>query len=98
MYISELAPASHRGRLVAMFQFNIVLGILIAFLSNYLLQDIGDNAWRWMLGVQAVPSVILLLAILFVPESPRWLITKKGDFEHAEQILALVDQAGSIHK
>ena len=70
MYISELSPASHRGRLVAMFQFNVVLGILIAFLSNYLLQDIGENSWRWMLGIQAFPSAALLFAILFVPESP----------------------------
>ena len=60
MYIGELSPASHRGRFVAMFQFNIVLGILIAFLSNYLLQDVGENAWRWMLGVAAFPSAVFL--------------------------------------
>src|SRR5688572_17385762 len=78
MYISELAPASHRGRLVGMFQFNVVLGILIAFLSNYLLKDVGENAWRWMLGVQAFPSVVFLILILFVPESPRWLIVKRN--------------------
>jgi MFS transporter, SP family, arabinose:H+ symporter len=91
MYISELAPSSHRGRLVAMFQFNVVLGILIAFLSNYLLQDIGDNSWRWMLGVQAIPSLIFLFAILYIPESPRWLIVKKGKSEEALEILTLVD-------
>jgi len=98
MYISELAPASHRGRLVAMFQFNVVLGILIAFLSNYLLQDFGENSWRWMLGVQTIPSAALLFAILFVPESPRWLITKKHDFEEAKQILSRIDPTNASHE
>jgi SP family arabinose:H+ symporter-like MFS transporter len=91
MYIGELSPASHRGRFVAMFQFNVVLGILIAFLSNYLLQDIGDNAWRWMLGVQAFPALIFLFAILYIPESPRWLIVKKGKPDEALEILTRVD-------
>lgn len=91
MYISELAPASHRGRLVAMFQFNVVLGILIAFLSNYLLQDLGDNSWRWMLGVQAFPAFVFLFAVLYIPESPRWLVVKKGKSEEALEILSLVD-------
>lgn len=91
MYISELAPASHRGRLVAMFQFNVVFGILIAFLSNYLLQGIGENAWRWMLGIQAFPSLVFLVLILFIPESPRWLIVKKGSDEEARRILNLID-------
>jgi MFS transporter, SP family, arabinose:H+ symporter len=92
MYISELAPASHRGRLVAMFQFNVVLGILIAFLSNYLLQDIGgDHAWRWMLGVQAFPSLLFLITILFLPESPRWLITNKNDADGAELIFRMIN-------
>jgi SP family arabinose:H+ symporter-like MFS transporter len=91
MYIGELAPSSHRGRLVAMFQFNVVLGILIAYLSNYLLQDVGDHAWRWMLGVQAFPSLFFLIAILFIPESPRWLITSKGDIETAEAIFSKID-------
>lgn len=93
MYISELAPASHRGRFVGMFQFNVVLGILIAFLSNYLLQDIGENSWRWMLGVQAFPALVFLFAILSIPESPRWLIVKKGKSEEALEILTLVDPA-----
>lgn len=91
MYISELSPASHRGRFVAMFQFNVVLGILIAFLSNYLLQDIGDNAWRWMLGVQAFPAAIFLVLILFIPESPRWLIVKKGLYEDAKETLKKIN-------
>ncbi len=91
MYIGELSPASHRGRLVAMFQFNVVLGILIAYLSNYLLQDLGDNAWRWMLGVQAVPSLAFLFAVLYIPESPRWLVVKKGKSDEALEILNLID-------
>ncbi|MCD9017149.1 sugar porter family MFS transporter [Parachryseolinea silvisoli] len=91
MYISELAPASHRGRLVAMFQFNVVAGILLAFLSNYLLQDLGDNAWRWMLGVQAFPSLIFLVLVLFIPESPRWLVVKKNAPAEARAVLVLID-------
>ena len=63
-YISEIAPAKDRGKLVAFYQFNIVLGILVAFLSNYLLNDMGENSWRWMMGVQAIPSVIYILLII----------------------------------
>jgi len=91
MYISELSPASHRGRFVAMFQFNVVLGILIAFLSNYLLQGIGGNAWRWMLGVQAFPATIFMALVLFIPESPRWLIVKKNLMEEALEILKVIN-------
>lgn len=91
MYISELSPASHRGRFVAMFQFNVVLGILIAFFSNYLLQDIGENSWRWMLGVQAFPATLFLVLILFIPESPRWLIVKKGLYEDAKETLKKIN-------
>lgn len=72
-YISEIAPAKDRGRLVGLYQFNIVLGILCAFLSNYLLSDIGSNAWRWMLGVQVFPSLIYSFMAFSLPESPRWL-------------------------
>jgi MFS transporter, SP family, arabinose:H+ symporter len=93
MYISEIAPPAKRGRLVAMFQFNIVFGILIAYLSNYLLGNLGlgDNAWRWMLGVQAIPSLVFLFTILAIPESPRWLILKKGNIQAARQILNIVE-------
>lgn len=87
MYISELSPASHRGRLVAMFQFNVVLGILVAFVSNYFLQHIGDNAWRWMLGIIAFPAAVFLVLILFIPESPRWLMVKRRLYEEAKEIL-----------
>ena len=91
MYISEIAPPAKRGQLVAMFQFNIVFGILMAYLSNYLLGDIGDNAWRWMLGVQAIPSVLFLATILAIPESPRWLILKKGLVDAARKTLQIID-------
>ncbi|TDD99354.1 sugar porter family MFS transporter [Flavobacterium cellulosilyticum] len=75
-YISEIAPAKDRGRLVGLYQFNIVFGILCAFLSNYLLSDIGVNAWRWMLGVQIFPSLIYTFMAFSIPESPRWLYSK----------------------
>lgn len=72
-YISEIAPAKDRGRLVGLYQFNIVFGILCAFLSNYVLSDVGVNAWRWMLGVQVFPSLIYSFMAFSLPESPRWL-------------------------
>jgi len=74
MYISEISPARNRGRLVALFQFNVVSGILIAFVSNYLLFGVSDEAWRWMLGVQAFPSLVFFAMVFTVPESPRWLV------------------------
>lgn len=87
LYISEIAPARSRGKLVALFQFNIVFGILIAYLSNYGLADMGEMAWRWMLGVEAIPALIFLFAVLFVPKSPRWLIVKQGKVDEARDIL-----------
>lgn len=87
MYIAEIAPASSRGRLAGMFQFNIVFGILIAFVSNALLAGIGQNAWRWMLGVAAFPSLAYTLCCFALPESPRWLLTRKGDYEAGMQVL-----------
>jgi sugar porter (SP) family MFS transporter len=95
MYISEISPAKSRGRLVGLFQFNVVFGILVAYFSNYFMQDMGPDAWRWMLGVQAIPSLIFLLAILAVPESPRWLIMKKGKIDEAKAILDLIDKETS---
>jgi len=71
-YISEISPARFRGRLVGLYQFNIVFGIVIAFLSNFILKDWGPNAWRYMLGVQIIPSIIFAIACLFIPESERW--------------------------
>jgi sugar porter (SP) family MFS transporter len=91
MYISEIAPPQHRGRLAGMFQFNIVFGILIAFVSNALLAGIGPNAWRWMLGIAAFPSLLYALLCLGLPESPRWLLTKKGDREAALQVLQQIE-------
>jgi len=79
LYISEISPAAYRGRLAGMFQFNIVFGIVVAFLSNALLADIGANAWRWMLGVAAIPSILYTVMCFMIPESPRWLLTRKGD-------------------
>ncbi|MFT3932135.1 MAG: sugar porter family MFS transporter [Chitinophagaceae bacterium] len=87
-YISEISTPATRGRLGAMYQFNIVFGILIAFLSNYFLKGVGgENDWRWMLGVLAIPSAIYTAMVLGVPESPRWLITRKNDQEAAKKIL-----------
>lgn len=79
LYISEIAPPERRGRLAAMFQFNIVLGIVLAFASNAVIGRIvgGTDAWRWMLGVAAVPSLIYTLMCLGLPESPRWLAMKR---------------------
>jgi MFS transporter, SP family, arabinose:H+ symporter len=74
MFISEIAPPKYRGRLTGMFQFNIVFGILVAFLSNSLLGGIGENSWRWMLGVETIPALVFALSCIGLPESPRWLI------------------------
>ena len=91
MYISEIAPAKNRGKMVAMFQFNVVFGILVAFLSNYLLQDVGSTSWRWMLGVEAFPAAVFVGLVLLVPESPRWLIIKRGAIEEARAVLAQIN-------
>ncbi|MEO7318037.1 MAG: sugar porter family MFS transporter [Chthoniobacteraceae bacterium] len=90
LYISEISPPESRGRLAGMFQFNIVFGILVAFLSNYLLAKIGDNSWRWMLGVMAFPSLLYSGLCLLIPESPRWLLTRKGDRERGLAVLKLI--------
>lgn len=79
LYIAEISPAYARGRLAGLFQFNIVFGILAAYLSNALLGGVGPNAWRWMLGVEAFPALLFTLLSLWLIESPRWLITHKGD-------------------
>lgn len=88
-YISEIAPAKDRGRLVSLYQFNIVLGILVAFFSNYLLSGIGDNDWRWMLGVQAIPATIYTLFVFTIPESPRWLISQSR-VEEAKKVMKII--------
>ncbi|WP_348697926.1 sugar porter family MFS transporter [Duganella fentianensis] len=90
LYISEIAPAAVRGRLAGMFQFNIVFGIVVAFASNAMLAGTGEQAWRWMLGVAAIPSVLYTLFCLGLPESPRWLLTRKGDREGALAVMRLI--------
>jgi len=85
-YVSEIAPAERRGRLVALYQFNIVFGILIAFISNFLLSDLGENAWRWMIGAEAIPALIYTFMVFRIPESPRWLLLHKGDKQTAKRI------------
>jgi sugar porter (SP) family MFS transporter len=85
-YISEIAPAKDRGRLVGLYQFNLVTGILIAFLSNYLLSGISENDWRYMMGVEALPAFLYTILVLSIPKSPRWLYLNNKQDE-AEQIL-----------
>ena len=88
MYIAEISPADKRGRLVGSFQFNIVSGILVAYLSNYLigLQGLGGAEWRWKLGIAAIPAAAFFLALFGIPESPRWL-ARKGREKEARQVL-----------
>lgn len=88
LFISEIAPPEKRGRLAGMFQFNIVLGILVAYASNTLLSGLGENAWRWMLGIEAVPAVVYTLMCIGLPESPRWLILRRGDISAARKVIA----------
>ena len=95
VYISEIAPAHSRGRLVGLYQFSLVFGILLAFISNYLLSDLGENAWRWMMGVEAFPAVIYTLFCLGIPRSPRWLITK-GLLKEAKNVYNQIDPKGSF--
>ncbi len=91
MYISELAPTKWRGRLVGFFQVNIVVGILIAYVSNYSLDRIGlgANEWRWQLGVAAIPAVLFFVALFGIPRSPRWL-AMMGRFDESLKVLTLL--------
>ena len=99
LYISEIAPPAYRGRLAGMFQFNIVFGIVIAFLSNAVLAKLGGDAakiggmdtWRWMLGIAAIPSVIYAVMCFGLPESPRWLLSRKGDRAAGLAVLRLIE-------
>ena len=88
-YIAEIAPASDRGRLVGLYQFNIVFGILVAFLSNYLLSDLGENAWRFMMGVEALPAFLYTLMVYFIPKSPRWLFLQ----QQPKEAMAIIEAA-----
>lgn len=95
-YISEIAPASQRGRLGILYQFNIVFGILIAYVSNYFLAGVGPDAWRWMLGIVTLPSLIYTILVFTVPESPRWLILRKNDDAAAKKILKDLDPSTDV--
>jgi SP family arabinose:H+ symporter-like MFS transporter len=94
IYISEIAPASTRGRLVILFQFNIVLGILVSYGSNYIIGLLFQDSWRLMLGIMAIPSLMFLILLRFVPESPRWLILNKSKMDEARQTLQVVNPEG----
>ena len=96
-YISEIAPAKDRGKLVGLYQFNIVFGILVAFLSNYLLSGIGESSWRWMVGVEAIPAFIYTIFALSLPKSPRWLLTKLRNDE-AGKVLKIIDPDKDVEK
>lgn len=95
LFISEIAPPERRGRLAGMFQFNIVLGIVVAFGSNWLLSGLGEHSWRWMLGIMAFPSVLYTILCLGLPESPRWLISKKNDRAKAIEVLKMISPDAS---
>lgn len=91
LFISEISPAARRGRLTGLFQFNIVFGILLAFISNAVIANtMGDVAWRWMLGIEAVPAVIYSVLCFTLPESPRWLISR-GQIEEGKAVLAQIN-------
>ena len=94
VYIAEISPPQNRGKLVALFQFNIVFGILISYLSNYLIGDESANAWRWMLGVQVAPSLVFWLLLYFVPESPRWLLLHSNRIQEATDTLKVINPTG----
>jgi SP family xylose:H+ symportor-like MFS transporter len=98
MYIAEISPAAWRGRLVAVQQFNIVLGILLAYLSNYLvaLMGLGETEWRWMFGIEAFPAAAFFVLLFFTPRSPRWLVAKNR-LDEARTVLAkLGTDIGSV--
>lgn len=95
MYIAEVSPAEVRGRNVAINQLTVVFGILITNLCNYFLADLGPDAWRWMFGLGTVPSLIFLFGVMWLPESPRWLI-KAGRSQQAEQVLKKIGSASFV--
>jgi SP family xylose:H+ symportor-like MFS transporter len=92
MYIAEISPASVRGRNVAINQLTVVIGILVTNLVNYFLADTGPDAWRWMFGLGVVPSLIFLFGVIWLPESPRWLV-KDGQIGRAQKVLLKLGSA-----
>ena len=90
-YISEIAPSQSRGRLVVLYQFQIVFGILVAFVSNYVLAGYFGASWRWMLGIEALPALAFLLLVARVPESPRWLLLHRNDEAKCREVLSISD-------
>ena len=96
LYISEIAPPSFRGRLAGLFQFNIVFGILVAYLSNALLGSIENHSWRWMLGVEAIPAFLYVIFSIKLLESPRWLIIFKNDIDGGKEIFKKINTGLSI--
>lgn len=97
MYIAEISPAAVRGRNVAINQLTVVIGILITNLVNYFLADSGPDSWRWMFGLGAVPSVLFLVGVNWLPESPRWLI-KAGRTQEAEKVLHKIGSEGFVEQ
>lgn len=97
MYIAEIAPAKWRGRLVACYQMAIVIGILVAYFTNYFLDGLGKNNWRWMFASQAGPSLLFFFLLLRVPETPRWLVMK-GRKQDAANILGKISSESSISR
>jgi MFS transporter, SP family, arabinose:H+ symporter len=95
LYIAEISPPQQRGRLTGLFQFNIVFGILIAYASNAMLDGVGPNAWRWMLGIAAIPAFLYTALCILLPESPRWLLSRKGDRAAGVRVLKLIHPAAS---
>jgi sugar porter (SP) family MFS transporter len=98
LYIAEISPAYYRGRMVAITQFNVVLGILLAYLSNYIIGGLhlGENEWRWMFGVMAAPSALFFILIFFTPQSPRWLVAKGRTEEAAAVLQRCGSDTGSV--
>jgi sugar porter (SP) family MFS transporter len=111
MYIAEISPARSRGKLVGLFQFNIVFGILVAYLSNYLIGQagLGDAEWRWKLGIAAIPAVVFFLMLFGIPQSPRWLVKQRrveearkvledvGEGNHEVELAAIVESIDAEH-
>jgi SP family xylose:H+ symportor-like MFS transporter len=96
-YISEIAPSNDRGKLVGLYQFNIVFGILVAFLTNFLIGEwAGTGSWRLMLGIESLPAVLYILYVTRVPYSPRWLILHKDSDSEARTVLSLIEPPSRI--